>query len=680
MPSYWNQRYYPRRQRKYRRRRFLPWRTRATLRRKWRRRRYRRTRTKVKKKRFRRKRTKIILRQFQPTSIKKCKIIGNKCIIQGSHKRCHHNFIQYYNSKVPELHPGGGGWSQLIFTLDSLYEDYEKMQNVWTTSNCNLPLVRYQGCTMKFYQTNNIDYIVVYDTCWPMVDTYLSHADASPTAMLLKKNKICIPSRQTQTRKKPYKKVFIKPPSQLLSKWYFQRDLCKTPLLMLTTTAMSFTNPFCAPKAQSNNITILSLSPYVFQNFNFQTFPQTSGWYCKRTALEHEEHTYPMYLYAVHSSNQSLLIDTITLSNSNKSHFQITPLCNPLNYQAGEHITTTYTNNKTKWGNIFYPDNLDLASVTVYISLMTPIEAVELYKTNNPTGKSYSLTKPHGPLIYKLRYNPETDKGLKNIAWIQSTSKTEEVKPPDDINLQLSGFPLYVLFWGWTDWLKKAKVIQDLDQNGIIIFKTDQLDTQLPFVIPIGIDFTEGYDPYTEHPDSGHHVYPSTYSQNHWYPKVQFQDSMIENICMSGPACPRTDNYLQAFVKYKFHFKWGGCPKRLEKACDPCSQPIWTTPDNIPGRPQITDPNTDPLTELYCWDWLNDYVKTEAIQRIQEHTETDSKTFISTDNKNLPPTAKKTKETETTQEETKKLLLQLHQLQQQRQLLQELLCNRLTTK
>nr|UGV34570.1 MAG: ORF1 [TTV-like mini virus] len=679
MPTYWKRRYYQRRQRR-RKYRFLPWRIRKTFRRRWRQRRTRRPKYKVKKKRFIRKKTKIIVKQFQPTSIKKCKIIGNKCIIQGSPKRCHHNFIQYYNSKVPELHPGGGGWSQLIFSLDSLYDDYQKMQNIWTTTNCNLPLVRYLGCTMKFYQTDYIDYIVVYDTCWPMVDTFLSHADSSPTSMLLKKNKISIPSRQTQTRKKPYKKVFIKPPSQLQTKWYFQRELCKTPLLMLTTTAMDFTKPFCSSKAESNNISVKCLNPYIFQNFNFQTYPQTSGWYCKTTALEHEDTEHKMYLYSIHA-NQDKLIDTITVTSTNKTDYQITPLCNPLDYKAGQHINGNYQDNKNYWGNIFYPDNLDLDSVTIYISLHYPAEVTNFMKTNTPT-KTLSFTKPHGPLIYTLRYNPETDKGLKNIAWIQSTSKTAPVEPPEDINLQLSGFPLYVLFWGWTDWIKKAKVLQDLDQNGIIIFKTDQFDIQLPFYAVVDIDFIEGYDPYVQHTHDGSHRLPSEFSRKHWYPKVQFQDQTIENICMSGPACPRLNNneYMQAFVKYKFHFKWGGCPKKLEKACDPCSQPIWTTPDNLTRRLEIKDPNTDPLTELYSWDWSGDYVDTEAIQRIKEHTKTDPTNFISTENKNLPTTATKKKEKQTPQEETKTLFLQLYKLQQQRQLLQELLCNRLTTK
>ncbi len=149
---------------------------------------------------------------------------------------------------------------------------------------------------------------------------------------------------------------------------------------------------------------------------------------------------------------------------------------------------------------------------------------------------------------------------------------------------------------------------------------------------------------------------------------------------MSGPACPRVPNdyYLQAFFKYKFYFKWGGCPKQLEKACNPCSQPTWTTPDNFSGRLEISNPNTSPETNLFEWDWDSDYVTEEAINRIQKHTETDTSPFIFTGSKNQPKATKKTKETQ--QKETQNIINQFQQLQQQRQELQLLLLNQLNTK
>nr|UGV36095.1 MAG: ORF1 [TTV-like mini virus] len=679
MPTYWKRRrtnYFKRRRRPW----FSTWRARRTFRRRFYKKRYRKRRYKVKKKKFYKRKTKIVIKQFVPKSMKRCKIIGTKCLVQGSPLRCHHNFIQYYNSKVPEFHPGGGGWSQIIFSLDSLYDDFLKLQNIWTKSNCTLPLARYRGCTMKFYQTDYVDYIVIYDTCWPMVDTYLSHADASPASMFLKKNKICIPSRQTQTRKKPFKKVFIHPPSQMYNKWYFQKEICTTPLLMLTTTTTSFTKPYCDSKATSNNISIKCLNPYIFQNLNFQTYPQTSGYYCKKTSLEDSEHSYPMYLYAVtkqHNQGQA-----ITVSKNNIKSLGLIPLCNPKTYSAGKPMSDqTWENNAKNWGNPFYHDILDMDSYTVYISLMTPIEAYQLFKDTS-SNKTYNLTLPTGPLIYTLRYNPETDKGLKNKAWILSTSKTAPTTPPDDINLILEGFPLFILFWGWTDWIKKTKIIPNLNRNGIVVFTTDQFDIQLPLYIPLDLDYIEGYDPYQQHDEDGLHRLPSSENQSNWFPQLTYQDQTIEKICMSGPGCPRLSNkqYIQAMVKYKFHFTWGGCPKTLEKACNPCSQPTWTTPDNMHGRLEIQNPNTNPLTELYKWDWDGDYVTAEAIQRIQAHTTTDKSSFISTANKNTSQAAIQKKQEKTQEEEEKTLLNQLQLLQQQRQQLQSLLLNRLTTR
>nr|UGV38331.1 MAG: ORF1 [TTV-like mini virus] len=677
MPTYWKRRranYFRKRRRPW----FSTWRARKSFQRRWRKKQYRRRRYKVKKKKFSRKKTKIVIKQFNPKSRKRCKIIGTKCIIQGSPLRCHHNFIQYYNSKVPEKYPGGGGWSQLIFTLDSLYDDFLKMQNIWTASNCTLPLVRYRGCTMKFYQTNYIDYIVIYDYCWPMVDTYLSHADSCPTAMHLKKNKICIPSRQTQLRKKPYKKVFIHPPSQMYNKWYFQKEICTTPLLMITTTATSFTNPYCSSKAENNNITVQCLNPTIFKNFNFQQYPQTQGYWCKMAHLQHEDRELPMYLYAIRNPNS--LTNQTEVTKDNIKSLGIIPLCNPNTYTAGTEIQHNWQNNKENWGNPFYHRYLHDETYEIYISLMSPTEAHQIL--TGATKKSQHVTKVIEPLIYTLRYNPETDKGNKNKAWIIKTMEYNNTNEPTDINLQLEGFPLYVLFWGWSDWVKKTKLINNLDDNGIILFETDQFDIQLPVYIPIDKDFIDGYDPYVEHSYDGTTALPSNYSQKHWYPKLKFQDQTIEKICMSGPGCPRLNNkeYMQAFVKYKFYFTWGGCPKTLEKACNPCSQPTWTTPDNMHGRLEIQNPNTNPLTELYNWDWDGDFVTTEAIERIQTHTTIDKSSFISTANKNTSQAAIQKKQKKTQEEEEKTLLFQLLQLQQQRKQLQNLLLNRIDTR
>nr|UGV42271.1 MAG: ORF1 [TTV-like mini virus] len=669
MPPYWKRYYYRRNPFRFRNRRFRTRRPRKTFRRRWsRRKRHRRT-YKVKRKRFYKKRLKLTVQQFQPTSIRKCKIIGTKCLLQGSPLRCNFNYAQYANSTVPEHKPGGGGWSLMIFTLDSLYDDWLKLQNIWTESNAGLPLIRYTGCTFKFYQTEDLDYIVYYERCWPMVDTEHTHANASPTGMFLRKHKITVPSRRTQKNRKPYKKVKIKAPSQMQTHWYFQQDLCKIPLLMLTTTGVSLTYPFCSPKAKSNNITVRCLNTLLFHIPNFQTFPVTTGYYPKYLHFEHPEQDTTAYLYAHHTTNpqQSIVIDKNSVQTK-----QLYVLCNTkLNQEGTPTTSSSFQNNAAHWGNPFWHNYLDPDTSYIYISDMSPAELYQLKNGADQT-KSYHLTLT-GPMFYTYRYNPETDKGEKNQVYLVSNSSGNNWNPPSNEKLIFEGFPLYVLLWGWGDWIKKAKLTPDPDENQIVVIKTDQFTgpTQ-PYYVVLDDDFREGTIMYPTNPEAPEP--PTQWDNQHWYPKMLFQQQTIEKICVSGPGCPRmpNNNYMQVYCKYKFYCKFGGCPKVLPKAYNPCSQPKWTTPDNIPSGFTITNPNTCPQSEIFAWDWYNDYITEECIERIKHHTETNPTTLSISDSKNNPKTKTLQEKEEPAPEEKKKLLQQLKLLYQHRLQLQHL--------
>nr|UGV39442.1 MAG: ORF1 [TTV-like mini virus] len=673
MARYWKTNY----KRNYRRRNwFRTRRPRKTIRRRWwKPRRHFRRYKKVKRRRFRRKKLKLSLQVFQPKKIRKCKIIGTKCLIQGSPLRCNNNYIQWIYSKIPENHPGGGGWSLIVFSLETLFEDFQHIQNVWTESNNGLPLVRYLGCSIKFFQDAELDYVCIYDNSWPMVDTPYTHADSCPSRMLMRKNKIIIPSRKTQQNKKPYKKKFIKPPSQMTNNWYFQKDICKLPLLMLTTTGVSLTHPFCDPKATSNNITVKFLSPFIFQNPAWRNFPQTTGYSPKTAQHQHEDTSYNMYLWATTSQNN---ITTVTASNINT--LQLIPLTNPLNYDLPQPIKSieNWENKPSNWGNPFNHHILDNDSYSIYITDMSPFDAKQMQ--TSPT-KTYYFNKPSGPLIYTCRYNPDSDTGDDNMIYLINTSTGTNMNPSENTNLQLSGFPLYMLSWGWTDFIRKLKITINLDDNYIVAYKTKQFDIDLPTYIPIDQDFIDGYDPYIKHDHESLPTTPSAYSLTHWYLKLQFQQQTIEKICVSGPACPRMpyNHYMQCYCNYKFYFKFGGCPKTLKKALNPCLQSKWTTADNLYGRLEISNPNEPPQTQLFEWDWIDDYVKTESIQRIKEYTTTDGQTFSFSETASDPkPTKKVQEKSPTLQEEEKELLNQLIKLQQQRQHLQQLLLNKLT--
>ncbi len=97
MPYYRRYRYYPRRHRRIWRRRI-----RGTLRR----RRYWRRRHWVRKPK--RKLRKIFIQEWQPSTIKKLKVVGKYPIFEGTTERTGHNNTQYIDTITPYKYPGGG--------------------------------------------------------------------------------------------------------------------------------------------------------------------------------------------------------------------------------------------------------------------------------------------------------------------------------------------------------------------------------------------------------------------------------------------------------------------------------------------------------------------------------------------------------------------------------------------
>lgn len=670
MPPYRNYYWRNYRARTFRRRRWIPRRrTRRFIQRKRKRRTYRRRypKYKVKKLKFYKKAKKITVRQFNPTKINKCKIVGYKCLFQGNKDRLSRNYIQTIYAIAPKFWPSGGGWSLIVFSLTSLFEDYEHLQNIWTKSNAGLPLVQYKGVRLKFYQSHFTDYIVQYERCWPMVDTDLTHADLAPSRMIQKFHKIVIPATTTRKRKRPYKSIFIPPPAQMQTKWYFQRDICKIPLLMLSTTAVDLKFPFKYPDARNNTTRFQCLSTLVFQNPDFGSYPSTTGYSPKKKP----DNTTNLYLYASHRENPTKWTKDYIA--------ELIPLLNTKDFQPGKPIKELDGKNTSEnWGNPFYyhylTDDTSEDTYTIYITEATSETILNWYKTNSnnqTTAFPTSITPLSGPLLYECSYNPDKDDGSTNKAYIVSNSTITTWDPPSNLNHIIEGFPLYILFWGWIDWLLKIKQTVSPEKYQMIVFQSKVIDPELKYYVPIDHDFTSGFLPYTPQAYNQPHIL-DTFSRQHWYPKILFQQQQIEKICQSGPNVPRPiDNvYIQGFCKYKFYFKWGGCPKQLDKAYDPCSQPVWPTTDKLSGRVEISDPIRPPQTELYDWDWDEDFVKEQSIKRIKLYTTTYPTTLLPTANKNQVPALKKVQEETKEETEEEKLFLQLQQLRRQRMLLQ----------
>nr|UGV33882.1 MAG: ORF1 [TTV-like mini virus] len=627
MPAYWRRRYY---RRNYWRRWPRTWRPRPFVRRR-RRRRYRRRNYWVRRKKL----LKIKLKQFQPYTIRKCRVKGLKCLFQGSADRLIYNYWQYPTSIVPEKTPGGGGWGLLVFSLASLYEDYEKIQNYWTQSNAGLPLVRFLGAKLTFYQHATMDYVVEIDRCWPMVDTPLKHANCHPQRMLMGKKSLIIPSQETKKLRHGKRKIFVPPPAQITNQWYFQRDVCNTKLLMIAATACDLKNYYLGKNWESNNITLYSLNTFQFKNHNFQHPTETSGYKPKPN----------IYLYSLRNGSTAFPTTKDVLIYLGDSE----------EYKAGKPGKVgTSDITREHWGSPFYTHYMQ-GDIPVYYSTKAPTDTNAF---NTTESIRQNLTEIHGPLYTECRYNPDRDTGKGNVIYFLNNYSgvgDNAWDEPEDENSKITGLPLWVAIWGWSDWIKKLNLLPRLEDDQILCIKSPFITPPLPCYVFLDDSFLQGQNPYGN-PLSG--KYPL-----HYYPQLNWQRQSEETLGECGPGVCRFDHSqaVQAKMGYQFLLKFGGCPSTLEKIYDPCSQPKWPTTSNISEGYEIQNPATDPSTIFNTWDVRRDIITMPAIKRLKTNKETDETISLSTGSKSSPSavllqTHQETEDSSSSEEEEEKTL------------------------
>lgn len=484
----------------------------------------------------------------------------------------------------------------MALSLSSFYEDYEHIGCVFTKSNAGLPLVRIIGTKLTFYQHQYTDYVVEVDNCWPLVDTPLKHANSQPSRMLMGKKKIIVPSIETKPLRKRKKTTWVSPPTQMQNKWYFQKDICNTKLFMVTASSCSLRNYFLPTRATSNNTSLYALNTNVFKNADFQHYPSTTGY--KPNSKQ--------WLYTTTATLQ-----TITVHN-------MICLANPKDYKLGSP-----TQNKTHpfpsehWGNPFHTNYLKQKQIL----LLSSKGPTDEFWTKNPTVNEINqiVQEMHSPILFPMRYSPDRDSGASktiiNTAYFVDNYRTDGdqgFEEPNDPNRKIDGFPLWILLWGWADWIKKLAEIHNVDKDYILVIKTSFFTEKLPWYVLLDDNFYNGKSYYDT---------PQTVQdQLNWFPKFYYQQQSMENICKTGPGVCRVSSLLsvQAKMKYSVIVKWGGCPSTMEKIYDPCSQPKWPLPGNLNEGLSIQNPETDPTKEIYEWDVKRDFLTKTAIERLKK--------------------------------------------------------------
>nr|UHK07459.1 MAG: ORF1 [Torque teno midi virus] len=618
MPFWWHRRrrfWIPRRQYRKRntfRRRRWPKRRRRRLRRRPRRRR-RRRRYKV-----RRKKQRLILTQWQPDSIVKCKIKGYNTLVlgaQGKQLVCWTNVKQ---ANTPPKAPGGGGFGCEQFSLGSLYTEYQFRKNIWTKSNILKDLCRYLGVKMVFYRHPETDFIVAYHRQPPFEISKEIYTSCHPAKLLLSKHKFLILSKSTKPNGKLTKKKYIKPPKQMLNKWFFQEHFSIFPLVMLQAAAcnLNYSNIGCCNTNQ--------MLTFFYLNKEFYQSPHWS----KRTALTQPYLPYTNFPTEIYTWNQKDMDSGRTTALDSQKFERPTTYLTSVNYDTG-----------------FFKTQL--------------LQAVQITKSNNKGDKF-----AHIP-VNICRYNPNLDSGKGNSIWLVSTFGITWDKPPTDKVLVYEGLPLYEMLFGWLSYVQYVKKAPDFFLGYVIVLVSpallpySQTGAETNMIIPLDNSMINGKAPYEEDLTSS--------MKGYWMPNIYNQLPVLNKIVESGPLVPKysqtKNSTWELDMFYTFYFKWGGPEVTEPPVADPHLQGTYEVPDTIKTTLQIRNPAKQKACSLlHPWDIRHGFYTKTALKRMYENLSTDS-TF-EPDTEAVPHKKKKTTGPELTlpqeeEEEVQKCLLSL---------------------
>lgn len=517
--------------------------------------------------------------------------MGLHPIIMTTSERLANNLTCYIESTAPALYPGGGGFSINNFTLEGLYKQHLVLKNWWTVGNDNMPLIRYLGCDIQLYRSTNLDYLFQYRNAYPMQATLLTYTSTQPQAMLLHKHTIKMACKQHNKNKKPYKKIHIPPPSQMLNKWYFQKDIAEIPLLQTIATATSFDRMFQNSKSVNTTVGFTSLDILGFRNHDYSKL-STTGYMALPNQL----------LFGITTGDYNLksikLTSLIFLGNpeDDTEGTRIGQIPNT-EYNHYSDLTTTLAKqlkavrlNNKHWGN---PFTVTFHRVGRLITTnKTWDELIQKYNNSSQADvliDTWFTFKQH--TFIDCRYNPYADQGLGNKLYLIDI-KDKAHDTDWDIPAQgtlYKDLPIWLMVWGYLDFHRKCGEHSQIDTNYIAVIYTNYIfpkDTH--YFVPLDQDFLNGRSPYQ--PEE--HITPSD-SQN-WHPKVRFQVQTINALAASGPATVKLppETSVESHIRYRFRFKIGGEPPPMATLTDPDKQPKYNIPNNLLQTPSLQNPTT----------------------------------------------------------------------------------------
>ncbi len=200
----------------------------------------------------------------------------------------------YTNNKqelTPAKQPAGGGFGVEVYSLQYLYEEYIFHKNIWTKSNIFKDLCRYLRCRFTFYRNPYNDFIVAYERQPPFQIDQFTFPACHPFMLLQAKHKKIILSKQTKTNSKLRTYLNIKPPKQMITKWFFTADFSKAHLLLLKGAVAHFNHAYIGGKHENDLTTLISLNLQFYTNGDWG-LSKDQGYYPNGTSKTGYKYTY----------------------------------------------------------------------------------------------------------------------------------------------------------------------------------------------------------------------------------------------------------------------------------------------------------------------------------------------------------------------------------------------------
>nr|UHK03836.1 MAG: ORF1 [Torque teno midi virus] len=556
-PRWWKPKYKRRQRRRKRKRIYRRQRPYRTLRRRYRR------KTKV-----RRKRKKIPIMQWQPDSIRKCKIKGSDVLILGAEGKQFQCYTDVKNDFVAPKAPMGGGFGAEVFTLYDLYQDYKFHKNIWTSSNLNMDLVRFTGARITFYRHPETDFVIIYRRNPPFDINKYTYPSCHPHVLLQEKHKVILLSKSTKPNGKLKKTIKIGPPKLMQSKWFFARDFAKAQLFMLIGTIADFQYSYLGCCNQSNQISFFYINRDFYQNANW--------------AAQQGTHPYKPW--------DTVPTTEICYKYQDKDQTRDGKFKPPDDYAKSIQYTTGWFNSQ-------------LIRAT---QITSPIQA------HLPTGVG--------------RYNPAIDDGKSNLLYLISTHAKQYTPPTTDETIVLRDLPLWLAVYGFLEWVVKTKKDTTFLRWHCVVLVSKAIQqapsaTTNPYILPIDLKFINGKPPYEE--------YLTSSMKNNWYPSVMYQMETLNSIVECGPYMPKYADTRKSTWElkydYTFYFKFGGPYQTDKEVTDPTKQNKFPVPGDLPNRIQIQNPlKQDSDSFLHAWDFRRGNITEKAFKRMYKHLQIDS--------------------------------------------------------